>query len=123
MTEFTRPNGRPYRTRRSGLWVCAWENPDEFTSGCIVFGTLDPQGPAAALAHEACADWFGDADSFCIAYPTPGWWRDGYAISGRTWIEDEKRGAPGVMFTWAESLPPPIADARSAAAGERGDEG
>lgn len=24
------------------------------------------------------------------------------AYAGRAWIEDEQRGAPGVMFTWAE---------------------
>jgi hypothetical protein len=119
MTEFVRPNGRVYRPRRRDLWVRAWENAEEFDSGCIVFGTLDPQGPASAKAHEACAAWYGDADSFHIAYLVPGWWRDGYGLSGRTWIEDAVRGAPGVMFTWAEALPPPEQDARSAAAGER----
>jgi hypothetical protein len=104
VTEFTRPDGRVYRPRRPGLWVRAWENPDEFNSGCIVFGTLDPQGQAAARAHEACAHWFGDAGSFRIAYPVPGWWRDGYGLHGRTWIDDPVRGAPGVMFTWAEAI-------------------
>lgn len=26
--------------------------------------------------------------------------RDGYRWNQRTWIRDEQRGAPGVMFTW-----------------------
>lgn len=111
MTEFVRPDGRIYRPRRQGLWVRAWENHEEFIGGCIVFGTLDPIGEASARAHEACASWYGDADSFHIAYPAPGWWRDGFSYSGRTWIEDAKRGAPGVMFTWAEALPGEQVDA------------
>lgn len=95
-----RPDGRTYRPRREGLRAHAWENDDD--NGCIVFGTLDPEA-ARDLARRACADWFGDADSFEPTNPTPGWWRDGFGAYGRTWIEDDQKGAPGVMFTWAES--------------------
>lgn len=102
---FTRPNGQTYRPRTAGLRARAWENHghhDEERAGVIVFGTLDPDA-ARDLGQSACAGWYGDADSFALADPTPGWWRDGFSHDGRTWIEDPERGAPGVMFTWAES--------------------
>lgn len=96
----TRPDGSPYRPRTHGLRTRAWENPDDL-GGCIVFGTLDPAA-AWDQAYRACSGWFGDADVFELANPIPGWWRDGFGLHGRAWIEDAKRGAPGVMFTWAE---------------------
>lgn len=95
-----RPDGRAYHPSKAGLRACAWENSEK--SGVIVFGTLNPEA-ARRLAQESAASWFGDADSFHLAEPTAGWWRDGYDTHGRSWIEDAKRGAPGVMFTWAEN--------------------
>lgn len=103
MSTMVRPDGRTYRPRKPGLRARAWENRDnvgEESAGVIVFGTLDPD-EARSLAQDSCAAWYGDADSFHLAEATPGWWRDSFAYAGRTWIEDEQRGAPGVMFTWA----------------------
>lgn len=101
-----RPDGRVYRSRSSGLRVRVWDNEargfEKDQAGCIVFGTLDPIGVVADLARTACAHWFGDGDLFEVAEPRSGWWRDGYDGYGRAWIQDEQRGAPGVMFTWRE---------------------
>jgi hypothetical protein len=104
MTTMTRPDGRAYRPRKPGLRVHAWENPGNFDderAGVIVLGTLDPD-EARQIAQDACASWYGDADSFRLADPGPGWYRDGFVRGERAWIEDEQRGTPGVMFTWAE---------------------
>ncbi len=101
---FTRPNGKLYRPLASGLRARAWENDGyDGRSGVIVFGTVDP-GEARQFAGEAAAYWFGDGDTFEICDPVPGWWRDGYCFTGRAWIEDVDRGAPGVMFTWSEKV-------------------
>ena len=106
-----RPDGRTYRPRRPGLRVYAWENRESTgneRAGVIVFGTLDPD-KARDIAHEMCAAWYGDADAYHVAEPTPGWWRNSYSYSGPTWIADERRGSAGVMFTWAERELPPDA--------------
>lgn len=68
----------------------------------VVFGTLDSD-EAWLLGWQACNGWYGDADCYGLIDPTPGWWRDSYAVEGRAWVEDPDRGAPGVMFTWAET--------------------
>lgn len=96
---FTRPNGKPYRPRTSGLRAHAWENPGD-SRGVVVIGTLDPE-QAMPLGWESAAYWYGDADTSQLVAPRPGWWRDGY--DGRhepAWIRDDDRGAPGVMFAW-----------------------
>lgn len=97
-----RPDGRTYRPRTPGLRVHAWENegPPDDDHGCIVLGTLNPDGPARTLAHSSCAHWYGDAHRNNISAGTPGWWRKGYDRTGSAWISDECRGAPGVMYTW-----------------------
>ncbi len=103
MTVVTRPNGKPYRPRTNSLRAQAWENHghDE-RAGVIVFGTLNPD-EARSLAQESAAYWYGDADCNQLTDPGPGWYRDGFVNGERTWIQDAERGAPGVMFTWAES--------------------
>lgn len=95
---FLRPDGRTYRPRKPGLRAHGWENQNgaDGRHGVIVFGTLDPD-KATPLAAEAIMYWH---DGECVpATPEPGWYRDGYHWGERTWITDEKRGAPGVMFT------------------------
>jgi hypothetical protein len=96
-----RPDGRTYRPRKPGLRAHAWEN-DDGTNGCIVLGTLDPNGLTRDRARDACAMWFGDPDSFDVTNATPGWWRDGYGWNGREWVTDERRGAPGVRYEWTQ---------------------
>lgn len=100
-TPLTRPDGRIYRPRK-GLRAHAWENANE--DGAIVFGTLDPD-EALPLAQQACDHWYGDP-GYIACRPRPGWYRDGFEHGRRTWIEDERRGAPGVMFTYDERTPP-----------------
>lgn len=90
-----RPDGRPYRPRKPGLRARAWANDDEI--GVIVFGTLEP-AEAEAFALESAARWYGDGGA--VSDPDPDWYRDGYQWNERTWIRDERRGSPGVMFTW-----------------------
>jgi hypothetical protein len=100
---FVRPDGRSYRPRKPGLRVRAWSNDGhsaEGDQGVIVFGTLDPV-EAAPRAAQMCGYWFGAPGELVV--PLVGWWRDGYSYAGRQWIEDEKRGAAGVMFTWEET--------------------
>lgn len=95
----TRPDGRTYRPRRRELRVKAWESDDE--QGVIVLGTLDADA-ARPSAQDWCDYWFGEG---AAAHPDPDWWRDGYQRSERTWVRDERRGTPGVMFTWTSSSP------------------
>lgn len=102
---FVRPNGKPYRPRITHLRAQSWENCgnyDEEARGVLVLGTLNPD-EARVLAWTACNSWYGDADHYVLTQAKPGWWRDSYAALGRAWVEDEDRGAPGVMFTWAEA--------------------
>ncbi len=104
MSAMTRPDGRTYRPRKPGLRARGWENPDptgDESAGVVVFGTLDPD-EARTLAQESCEAWYGDPDLYQLTEPKASWWRDGFTYAGRAWIEDEQRGAPGVMFTWGE---------------------
>jgi hypothetical protein len=82
--------------------VAAWENDLDDRRGCIVFGTLNPDGLARDRARDTCACWYGDPDDYDVTEPVVGWWRDGYNLYGRAWIDDPARGRPGVMFTWTE---------------------
>jgi hypothetical protein len=94
---FTRPNGKPYRPRKPGLVTHAWERGDfrDDRAGVIVFGTLDP-GAASALAQQTCRYWYGTT---VVTRPSPGWYRLGYRDGEPTWLDDPKRGRPGVEFT------------------------
>jgi hypothetical protein len=94
---FTRPDGRVYRARKPGLRARAWGGDDE-DRGVVIFGTLDPQ-TALDLARRACAYWY---ERPAVKRPKPGWWRDGYRRGERCWVNDERRGAPGVSFTYDE---------------------
>jgi hypothetical protein len=98
----TRPNGKTYRPRSDVLCVHAWENEGhDGERGVIVLGTLDPQA-AWVLAQGAAEYWYGEADMFHLADPRPGWRRDRFEWGERAWAEDDERGRPSVMFTWAE---------------------
>lgn len=99
-TTLTRPNGKPYRPRKPGLRTRPWGNDDTDRHGVVVLGTLDPEE-----AHPQAAEWIMYwHDTECRpAHPEPGWYRDGYDHTGPAWIIDEKRGAPGVMFTCEDS--------------------
>ena len=88
----TRPNGKPYRPRITGLRTVAWEG--EFSAGVIVFGTLDAD-EARDTALSWCRYWYG-TDS--AKYLRPGWFRDGFWMGERTWLDDDVKGRPGVMF-------------------------
>lgn len=90
----TRPDGRAYRSRKTGLRVHAWNNDDP--DGVIVLGTLDPDA-ARPLAEQACGHWYGTTH---VKNPEPGWYRDAFEWGERRWARDERRGAPGVSFTW-----------------------
>lgn len=114
---FVRPNGKPYRPRTDKLRARAWENLGGFdgdSCGVIVFGTLDPD-EARAFAADSVAYWYGAG---AVEQPESGWWRDAFQRGERTWIEDDQRGAPGVMFTWE----PTYADVTSGATGSKPDE-
>lgn len=89
----TRPDGRPYRPRKDGLRVHAWENPD--SCGVIVFGTLDPD-VARTWAEDSCSYWYGSRE---VVDPEPGWYRDTFRYGERQFAVDEARGVPGVRFT------------------------
>jgi hypothetical protein len=96
---FVRPNGKPYRPRTGNLRARAWENHgghDDDSCGVIVFGTLNAE-EAQAFALESGAHWFGAG---IVTEPVSGWWRDAIERGDRRWVEDDVRGAPGVMFTW-----------------------
>lgn len=97
----TRPDGRPYRPRKTSLRARAWENHGYLDdgSGVIIFGTLSPD-EAQRFALEAAEHWFGPGS---VGQPAPGWWRDTFDRGERCWVQDGRRGAPGVMFTWTES--------------------
>lgn len=106
---FVRPNGKPYRPRTTELRARAWENHGGFAEDCagvIVLGTLNVE-EARPLAQSSAEAWYGDADTFRLIEPASGWWRDSFTAEGRAWIPDGERGAPGVMFTWAETATAP----------------
>lgn len=89
----TRPNGKAYRPRVPGeLRTVAWEN--EFDRGVIVFGTLDVN-EARDTAILWCRYWYGTDSAKCLR---PGWFRDSFWRGERTWIGDDAKGRPGVMF-------------------------
>lgn len=96
MAAFTRPDGRTYRPRKQGLRAHAWENDHPGSYGVIVLGTNAPE-TAQAFADQCGASWYGEGRATAAQ---TGWWRDGYDSHGRAWIVDERRGVPGVMFTW-----------------------
>lgn len=93
--QFTRANGKTYRPRKPGLQAHSWENHgyDE-NCGVIVFGTLDPDA-ARDFAIQMCKHWYGMAG---VTNPEPGWYRSGFRNGEPTWLDDEHRGRPGVMF-------------------------
>lgn len=93
-----RPDGRVYRPRKPGMRAHAWQSEDD--QGVVVFGTLDAVA-AAGFALESAVYWYGGGGE--VGEPRTGWWRDGFLWGERRWIDDEKRGAPGVMFTWFDS--------------------
>lgn len=99
---FTRPDGRTYRPQKPGLRVRAWGN-DDMSRGVIVFGTLSPEA-AQPLAQETCEWLYGEQGfGFRVTHPRPGWYRDSFQHGERTWVTDDRRGAPGVMFTYEET--------------------
>lgn len=91
-----RPDGRPYRPRKPGLRVRAWETED--AQGLIVFGTLDPES-ARERATEVASYWYGGGS---IGQPTPGWYRDTFRYGSRQFAVDERRGSAGVSFVWSD---------------------
>ncbi|MGB3483997.1 MAG: hypothetical protein WBB07_17495 [Mycobacterium sp.] len=90
----TRPNGKPYTPRFTGLQAHLWENHNIGESGVIIFGTLDPD-QAHDLAVQMCRYWYGVNG---VGDPQPGWYRNGFQNGERWWIRDDVRGRPGVMF-------------------------
>ncbi len=110
---FVRPNGKPYRPRTDKLRAHAWENHgnhDQEAAGVIVFGTLNAE-EAQTFARESAVYWHGAGT---VGEPISGWWRDSVERGERTWIEDDERGAPGVMFTWEPTYADDLVDAASA---------
>jgi hypothetical protein len=90
-TTLTRPNGKPYRARKPGLFVQPWEDEDAGypTAGVIVFGTLD-----VAEAHEAAmaaAMRYFDCNAVVDAYAS--WFRNSYKGGQRVWVADAGEGA------------------------------
>lgn len=100
----TRPDGRPYRPRTPGLRYQAWTNDPEPGRGVIVLGLLDDRYPVREHASGLAAYWFDESrHDYTLTDPQPGWWRNAYRHRGeRAWVRDERRGAPGVMYTWTE---------------------
>ena len=97
-----RPDGRLYRPRSGRLRIRAWgEDPGAGSCGVIVFGTLDVDR-ARPHAQAACRYWY---EGSAVTNPLPGWYRDGFCWGERRWIRDEKRGAPGVSFTYDPDQP------------------
>jgi hypothetical protein len=90
-----RPDGRPYRPRTTALRAHAWENPD--TCGLVITGTLNSQA-AHDHACRAGAYWYGDGTP---TDPQPGWYRKAIQRGEPIWVIDDKRGMPGVYYTWA----------------------
>ncbi len=91
-----RPDGRTYRPRSNRLRIRAWGDDPTGLCGVIVFGTLDP-AEALPAAQAACRYWY---EGETVRSPSPGWYRDGFDWGERRWIRDERRGAPGVSFTY-----------------------
>lgn len=94
-----RPNGKTYRPRKPGMRAYPLEDDYGYDFGVMVLGTLDPDR-AQPFASEMCAYWF---DMPAAVDPVPGWYRDGFQNGQRSWIRDEERGAPGVMFRAADA--------------------
>jgi len=86
----TRPNGKPYRSRR--VTVQAVGEEDE---GVLVLGTHDLDR-AQALADQVARRIAGTG--FVAVDPWRGWWRDGFENGARAWVNDEVRGRAGVLF-------------------------
>lgn len=90
-----RPNGKTYRPRKAQFVAHAWSNGDVDDEGVVIFGTLDPEA-AQGFADEMCGYWYGRE---CASDPRPGWWRNRLDNGEPTWLADEERWRPGVMFT------------------------
>ncbi|AHY26965.1 hypothetical protein SEA_NAIRB_49 [Mycobacterium phage Nairb] len=97
MTEFTRPNGKPYRPRKPGLQAHIWSNEAAGLNECgvVVLGTHDIEA-ARPLALDASRRYL-DADG--IEAPVRGWFRQGFHYGERRWFFDGDKGRPGVSFT------------------------
>lgn len=90
-----RPNGKLYRPRK-GIEAVPFEDPYGYT-GVAILRTHDPEAARARFAdllsqHEL---WFAEARL--------GWWRlvpwdANWTGCGRSWITDEVRGLPCVVF-------------------------
>ncbi len=103
---FVRPNGKPYRPRTDKLRARAWENHGDLdgdSCGVVVLGTLNAE-EAQKFALESAVYWYGFG---VVSEPVSGWWRDAIERGERRWVEDDVRGAPGVMFTWEPTYAEP----------------
>jgi hypothetical protein len=93
----TRPNGKPYR-RRKPTQIATFDHGDSMAEGVVVIGTHDVD-LATRLAADRLA--YFDLDP---ASARTSWWRlvpwDAFGIGcDQSWITDEVRGAPVVVWT------------------------
>lgn len=100
LERFVRPDGRAYRPRRVGLRAYGWAGDSGSVDACgvVVIGTLDP-ARARPLAQDAARYWHGRVG---VDAGVPGWYREGYAFGELAWVEDDRRGAPGVYYHASE---------------------
>lgn len=101
-TPTTRPNGKVYRPRKPPVAsVCC---SDDYGDGIIVQGTLDVE-----RAREIARKIWGQTDSDDTVDDAPfltAWyrlvpWDAGFGFDS-TWMVDERRGSPCVVFgAWA----------------------
>jgi hypothetical protein len=94
----TRPNGKPYRSRRVTAQAIGEED-----EGVLVLGTHD-LARAQALADQTAKRIAGSG--YVAADPWRGWWRDGFENGRRSWVTDEVRGRAGVLFREIVEAPP-----------------
>lgn len=91
-----RPDGRTYRPRK--VVGERWENDAWMDERCgvVILGTHDVER-ATEFATELLRYWY-DPD-YVPVKPEVGWWRLGIDHGDLRWVEDERRGRAGVMFT------------------------
>lgn len=94
----TRPNGKTYRSRK--VTGHAVVDEDDMVVAVLVLGTHDIER-ARPLAEECVRLWVDGG--YTAASPVTGWWRDGFQLGQRCWVDDQVRGRAGVWFKAVEA--------------------
>jgi hypothetical protein len=94
-----RPNGKLYRPRKLSAHAVTDYHGDDL-DGVVVFGSHEWTEAVQKLADDYVA-WQVDR-GYAAAAPRRVWWRDGYDMGVRRWIDDPVRGRAGMVFEIVE---------------------